>query len=76
MPNPHMGPDWPHRFKTDRDDPLTQHLQLKISKGMESRLKAMGKQKNEFIRQAIATALDTLDAIGEEPIDLGKLIAG
>lgn len=58
MPNPHMGPDWPHRFKTDREDPLTQHLQLKIGREMESRLKAMGQQKNDFIRAAIATALD------------------
>lgn len=60
MPNPHMGPDWPHRFRTDREDPLTQHLQLKIGREMESRLTALGQQKNEFIREAIASALDAM----------------
>lgn len=58
MPNPHMGPNWPYRFKTDRSDPLTQNLQVKIGKKMESELKSMGDQKSEFIRQAITAALE------------------
>ncbi|GEM_PF-6735395 len=66
MANTHMGPNWPYRFKTDRDDPLTQHLQLKIGKKMEARLKAMGQQKNDFVRDAISTALEAMDALGLE----------
>lgn len=62
MSNPHMGPNWPYRFKTDRADPLTQHLQVKIGKKMESELKSMGDQKSEFIRQAIAAALEARKA--------------
>ena len=58
MPNPHMGPDWPHRFRTTRKKPLTQQLQLRISKEMETELNNIGSNKSEFIRQAIAEALN------------------
>lgn len=42
----------------DPDNPLTCHLQLKISPAMSDRLTAMGTDKADFVRRAIAVALD------------------
>lgn len=55
MPNPNPSPKT--RFKTDRDEPLTSQLALKVSASFEKRLK---KQKNwqEFVRITLAKALE------------------
>ena len=54
MPNPNPSPKT--RFKTDRDEPLTSQLALKVSASLEEKLK---KQKNwqEFVRITLAKAL-------------------
>lgn len=51
-PNPNPGT----RFTTDRAEPLTEKLTLRITASMMERLKAMPDNK-EFIRQAIEEKL-------------------
>ncbi|MEM6424220.1 MAG: hypothetical protein AAF728_03530 [Cyanobacteria bacterium P01_D01_bin.128] len=41
----------------EREEAFTAQLQLRITPSMQSALKAMGKQKNQFIRDAIAEKL-------------------
>jgi len=53
--NPNPSPET--RFSTDREQPLEHFLGLRINQGMKDALHALGDEKNEFIREAIATAL-------------------
>lgn len=41
----------------EREEAFTELLQLRIAPSMKAALKAMGKQKNKFIRDAIAEKL-------------------
>ena len=41
----------------DREEAFTQLLQIRITPSMHAALKAMGKQKNAFVRNAIAEKL-------------------
>ena len=53
--NPDFGTKY--AFKTEREEPLTESVSLRVSASMKSQLK---KQKNwqEIVREAIAKALD------------------
>ncbi|WP_026730988.1 hypothetical protein [Fischerella sp. PCC 9605] len=57
MPNPKGNPDNLKPFTTDREEPLTERLNIRISKSMKD---ALSQQENypEFVRQAIQKALD------------------
>jgi hypothetical protein len=48
-----------YQFSTDRPEPLTEKLSMRISAAMRSRLSAM-ENWHEFVRQAIQKALDEL----------------
>lgn len=41
----------------EREEAFTEQLQLRITPSMQAALKAMGKQKNQFVRDAIAEKL-------------------
>ncbi|MDB9529915.1 hypothetical protein PN498_28270 [Oscillatoria sp. CS-180] len=41
-----------------REEAFTAQLQLRITPSMQAALKAMGKQRNQFIRDAIAEKLE------------------
>lgn len=59
MPNPKGNPDIKHHgFTTDRTEPLTSKLTLRITKSMEDELQALGTDKAEFCRNAIQKALE------------------
>jgi hypothetical protein len=59
MPNPKGNPDIKqHGFTTDRNEPLTSKLTLRITKSMEDKLQALGEEKAEFCRNAIQKALE------------------
>ncbi|BAZ32881.1 hypothetical protein NIES4074_53880 [Cylindrospermum sp. NIES-4074] len=58
MPNPKGNPDSLKPFTTDRDEPLTEPLSLKITKSMSDDLKSLGDEKNDFVREAIQEKLD------------------
>ncbi len=73
--NPNFKTDQNPGFTTDRPEPLKVKIGVRVAESMARRLDELP-DKNEFIRQAISTALDTMDAMGEELADLGKLIAG
>ncbi|BAY22305.1 hypothetical protein NIES2100_20680 [Calothrix sp. NIES-2100] len=57
MPNPKGNPENLKKFVTDRDEPLTQRMNLRISKGMKEELSTKDNPP-EFCRQAIQKALD------------------
>ncbi|MBN3940779.1 MAG: hypothetical protein V7L21_30315 [Nostoc sp.] len=46
-----------HGFKTDRDKPLTEYINLRVSKEMKEEVKAKD-DPPEFCRRAIQKALD------------------
>ena len=45
-----------YQYTTERDEPLTEKLQLRITKSMLEQLKLL-ENKNEFVREAIAQRL-------------------
>ena len=59
MPNPKGTPDNLKPFKTERDEPLTEQLNLRVPLSMMVKLKAIEDYRN-FCRQAIQSALDKL----------------
>ena len=63
MPNPKGKPDKlePHKFKSDRNEPLTGKLTLRLPASILSRLDELGDDKAEFCRNAIKKALDERD---------------
>jgi hypothetical protein len=64
MSNPKGNPDSLKPFTTDRDEPLTEPLSLKITKSMSDELKTLGDEKNNFIREAIEEKLDKRNKSG------------
>jgi len=78
MANPKGNPNFGKtiKFTTDRPEPLKIKIGLRITESMNSRLDTLP-DKNEFIRQAIATALDAMDGLDSdvEDLNLGKLLA-
>jgi hypothetical protein len=66
MPNPQGNPDIKnHGFKTDRDEPLTESLTIKITKSMIEKLKSMENYR-EKCRQAIAQMIEELEKKSDE----------
>ncbi|MEA5620522.1 hypothetical protein VB711_22160 [Cronbergia sp. UHCC 0137] len=63
MPNPKGHPKSleAYKLKTDRDEPLTGKLTIRITKSMEDKLQGLGDKKAEFCRGAIKKALDDCD---------------
>ncbi|WP_026734044.1 hypothetical protein [Fischerella sp. PCC 9605] len=58
MPNPHGNPDIKkHGFKTDRDEPLTERIAIRVTKTMAEKIKSIDDYP-EFCRQALQEALD------------------
>jgi len=54
--NPNIK-DNPHTFKTDRDEPLTEKLSMRITPSMLAELK-QHENWQELVRQAISEALE------------------
>jgi hypothetical protein len=62
MPNPKGNPDnlQPHKYTTNRPEALTEKITVRVSPSMNARLKALDDYA-EFVRQAIAKALDEIE---------------
>ncbi|MEH1904223.1 MAG: hypothetical protein V7L04_23125 [Nostoc sp.] len=61
MPNPEGNPNIKkYGFKTDRDEPLTERIAIRVTKSMAEKIKAIDNYP-EFCRQALNEALDKLD---------------
>ncbi|HLO86881.1 MAG TPA: hypothetical protein VK203_18025 [Nostocaceae cyanobacterium] len=58
MSNPKGNPDNLKPFTTDRDEPLVERLNIRITKSMSDKLNAFGDKKAEFCREAINKALE------------------
>lgn len=56
-------------FKTDREEPLTERIQLRVSESMKQALARLDCDRNEFIRNAIAQALLGLESKVESSND-------
>ncbi|MEH2067251.1 MAG: hypothetical protein V7K47_03615 [Nostoc sp.] len=66
MPNPEGNPDIKkYGFKTDRDEPLTERISLRVTKSMAQRMKAIDNYP-EFCRQVLQEALDKFEQSGSE----------
>jgi hypothetical protein len=67
MPNPKGKPEnlEPHKFKSDRDESLTEKLSIRITKTTNEQLKELGDEKAEFCRNAINQALDERNSKGK-----------
>lgn len=50
-------------FTTDREEPLTEKIQLRVSMSMKQALDQIDGDRNEFIREAIAKALEKLPTV-------------
>jgi len=63
MPNPKGHPESlePHKLKSDRDEPLTKTVTVRITESTHDRLQQLGDEKAEFCRDAINQALDERD---------------
>ncbi|MEC4818259.1 MAG: hypothetical protein SAK29_34050 [Scytonema sp. PMC 1069.18] len=61
MPNPKGKPENLKPFQTDRDEPLTERIAIRVSKSMAERIKAIDNYP-DFCRQALQKALDELEA--------------
>ncbi|QSJ20836.1 hypothetical protein JYQ62_17440 [Nostoc sp. UHCC 0702] len=60
MPNPKGNPEIKkHGFKTDRDEPLTESLTIKVTKSMLEKLKSIDDYRDKC-RQAITRMIDEL----------------
>ncbi|MBN3946321.1 MAG: hypothetical protein HWQ38_07445 [Nostoc sp. NMS7] len=57
MPNPKGNPENLKPIKSDREEPLTEYLHLRVTKEMKEELKAKD-DPPEFCRQAIQEKLD------------------
>lgn len=66
MPNPRGNPDNLQPLTTNRDEPLTEKITVRISKSMKEELHKQD-DPPEFVRQAIRKALDELSQIQETP---------
>jgi predicted DNA-binding protein len=58
MPNPKGNPHNLKPFTTDRDEPLSERLNIRITKSMLEKLNQLGDKKAEFCREAIEKALE------------------
>lgn len=45
-------------FTTDREEPLTERIQLRVSVSMKQALEQIDGDRNEFIREVLAKALE------------------
>jgi hypothetical protein len=45
------------QFQTNREESLDGLLQIRIAPSMKAELDALGKERNDFVREAIAAAL-------------------
>ncbi|AFY31337.1 hypothetical protein [Calothrix sp. PCC 7507] len=54
-----------HGFTTDRDEPLSERLNIRITKTTNEQLKELGDEKAEFCRNAINKALDERNSKGK-----------
>ena len=61
MPNPKGNPDNLTPFTTDRHEPLTDRVCIRVGKTLASRIKSI-ENYPEFCRQALLKALDELDS--------------
>lgn len=62
MPNPKGNPDIKsHGFTTDREEPLTERIAIRVTKTMAEKIKSIDNYP-DFCRQALQNALDKLDA--------------
>lgn len=52
----------PYQWKAKGSEPLIIQYQSRITRSMWEKLDAMGPNKHDFVRAAIAAALDTLEA--------------
>ncbi|MFB2772945.1 hypothetical protein ACE1AT_27290 [Pelatocladus sp. BLCC-F211] len=60
MPNPHGNPEIKkHGFKTDRDEPLTERIAIRVTKTMADKIKSI-ENYPEFCRRVLQEALDKL----------------
>lgn len=51
----------PHQWKAKGSEPLLRHYQVRLSESMSERLDALGSSKHDFVRDAIAVALDVME---------------
>lgn len=58
MPKGNPNPSPQTRFKLKGDRPLTYVVQVSVDENTRQRLKALGDRKTDFLRAAIAQALD------------------
>jgi 5-methylcytosine-specific restriction endonuclease McrBC regulatory subunit McrC len=54
-----------HQFTTDRDEPLTERIAIRVTKSMAEKIKVIDNYP-EFCRQALQDALDKLEDITDE----------
>lgn len=71
MPRPGGNPDlYKSGFQAAGEEPIIHTFNVKLAESMKSKLDSMGKSKSEFVRKAIAKALEELDKkSGENPTD-------
>jgi hypothetical protein len=69
MPNPNPSPET--RFKTNRSEPLSSKVTIRVTDSMLEQLK-MRDDYREFIRQAIAEKLQQSDSICQENLDISR----
>ncbi len=54
-----------HQFTTNRDEPLTERIAIRVTKSMAEQIKVIDNYP-EFCRQALQDALDKLEEITED----------
>jgi hypothetical protein len=54
-----------HQFTTNRDEPLTERIAIRVTKSMAEQIKVIDNYP-EFCRQALQNALDKLEEITEK----------
>ena len=59
MPNPKGSPDNLKPFTTERDEPLTERIAIRVTKSMAEKIKSL-ENYPDFCRQAIQSALNKL----------------
>jgi hypothetical protein len=57
MPKGNPNPSPETRFVTDKAESLTEKLTLRLTPSMMQALNDLGDRKNDFVREALATAL-------------------
>ncbi|MEA5621102.1 hypothetical protein VB711_25185 [Cronbergia sp. UHCC 0137] len=58
MPNPKGNPKTLKPITTDRDEPLTRQVAIRVTEAVYQALQSLGDKKAEFCRDAIKKALD------------------